>query len=121
MSVWTHVAGVIRVDSMRGVLPTPDFDKIFIKSLWGDTNENCNMPMGSEGSLDFRIIENPEKDSLAAYTVVIFGDLRDFGVDDIPEIKDWWARVLKKCRMIRQAVLQIQPADGDEIILKYEE
>lgn len=48
MSVWTHVAGIIRVDAMRGVLPTPDFDKIFIKSLWGDTNENCNMPMGSE-------------------------------------------------------------------------
>lgn len=76
------------------------------------------MPMGSEGSLDFRVIENPDKDSLAAYTVVVFGDLRDFGVANIPEIEDWWNKVLEQCGMIRQAILQIQPEDGEEKILK---
>ena len=122
MSVWTHVAGVIRVDCLRCIFEQPDFNKIFVKELWNeDTFGVCNMPMGSEGSLDFRVIENPEKDSLAAYTVVIFGDLRDFGVADIHIIEDWWNRVLEQCGMIRQAVLQIQPEDGDVKILEQKE
>lgn len=121
MSVWTHVAGVIRVDSIRGLMPAPKFDKIFIKRLWGDTNMDCNMPMGTEGSLDFRIIENPDKDCMAAYTVVIFGDLRDYGADNIPDIKDWWERVLAEFDIVRQAVLQIRPEDGEPVILEYKE
>lgn len=79
MSVWTHVAGVIRVDCIRCICEQPEFNKIF---------DACNIPMGSEGPLDFRVIENPEKDSLAAYTVVIFGDLRDFGSKDISKIEN---------------------------------
>ena len=119
MSVWTHVAGVIRVDCLRCIGEQPDFNKIFVRELW---NENtfgaCNMPRGSEGSLDFRVIENPDKDSIAAYTVVIFGDLRDFGSEDIFKIEKWWDRVLEQCGMIRQAILQIQPEDGDVKILE---
>ena len=76
------------------------------------------MPMGSEGSLDFRVIENPDKDDLAAYTVVIFGDLRAFGSKDIHIIEDWWNKVLEQCGMIRQAILQIQPEDGATKILE---
>ena len=119
MSIWTHIAGVIRVDCIRCICKQPDFNKIFVRELWDEnTSGLCNMPMGSEGSLDFRVIENPDKDSLAAYTVVVFGDLRDFGVANIPEIEDWWNRVLEQCGMIRQAILQIQPEDGEEKILK---
>ena len=117
MSVWTHVAGVIRVDSIRGLTPAPKFDKIFVKSLWGDNNIS-NMPTGSEGSLDYRVIENPEESSIAAYTVVIFGDLRDYGADRTQDIKDWWERVLSEFDMVRQAVLQICPEDGEPVILK---
>lgn len=118
MSIWTHVAGVIRVDCLRCIFEHPDFNKIFVKSLWDEYNPDCNMPSGSEGSLDFRVIENPNKDSLAAYTVVIFGDLRDFGAEDIPTIEKWWNRVLEQCGMIRQAILQIQPEDSDTKILE---
>ena len=117
MSVWTHVAGVIRVDSIRGLMPAPKFDKIFVKSLWGDNNIS-NMPTGSEGSLDYRVIENPEESSIAAYTVVIFGDLRDCDADRTQDIKDWWERVLSEFDMVRQAVLQICPEDGESVILK---
>lgn len=116
MSVWTHVAGVIRVDSIRGLTPAPKFDKIFVKSLWGDENIS-NMPSGSEGSLDYRVIKNPDKSSMAAYTVVIFGDLRDYGADGTEDIKDWWEHVLSEFEMIRQAVLQICPEDGESVIL----
>lgn len=117
MSVWTHIAGVIRVDCIRGI-SEPKFNKIFIKSLWGEHNPDCNMPMGSEGSLDFRVIENPDRDSIAAYTVVIFGDLRDFGAEDIHIIEKWWNKVLEQCDMVRQGVLQIQPEDGETKILE---
>lgn len=117
MSVWTHVAGVIRVDSIRVFMPDPKFDKIFVKSLWGDTNIS-NMPTGSEGSLDYRIIENPDEDSMSAYTVVIFGDLRDYGANRIEDIKDWWEHVLSEFEIVRQAVLQICPEDGEPVILK---
>ena len=122
MSVWTHVAGVIRVDAIRCIGEQPDFNKIFVRELWNeDTFGACNMPKGSEGSLDFRVVENPDKDSMAAYTVVVFGDLRDFGSANMQEIEDWWERVLKQCGMVRQAVLQIQPEDGDVKILEYKE
>lgn len=107
MSVWTHVAGCIRVDSFP-FMAQPDFKKIFIKELWDEKDEGeCNMPNGSEGSLDYRIIRNPDPDAMSAYTVLIFGDLRDFGKDDRNEIEEWWNRVLKECGMIRQAILQV--------------
>ncbi len=118
MSVWTHVAGVIRVDCLR-CIGEPEFDKIFVKSLWGEHNPDCNMPMGSEGSLDFRVIENPDKSSIAAYTVVIFGDLRGFGAADIHKIENWWDKVLEECGIIRQAILQIEPEDGETRIKEY--
>ena len=75
------------------------------------------MPKGSEESLDYRVIENPDENAICAYTVVIFGDLRDFGKDNINEIKDWWKDILSKFDMVRQAVLQIQPEDGETLIL----
>ena len=128
MSIWTHVAGTIRIDHLRSfdINPTPDFDNIFKKFIYTDTldiselrkgAEECNMPTGSEGSLDYRVIENPNENDICAYTVVIFGDLRDFGKDNINEIKDWWKNMLSKFAMIRQAVLQIQPEDGETLIL----
>lgn len=132
MSIWTHVAGTIRIDHLHSldINPTPDFDNIFKKFIY---NENvnykvdydiqkqkwieCNMPKGSEESLDYRVIENPDENAICAYTVVIFGDLRDFGKDNINEIKDWWKDTLSKFDMVRQAVLQIQPEDGETLIL----
>lgn len=121
MSTWTHVAGVIRVNALRGFVRTPDFEKIFISSTCRRYNKDCNMPTGSEGSLEYKILENPNVDSLAAYNVAIWGDLRDFGKDDITKIEEWWDRVLKQCGMIRQAVLQIEPEDGERVIFNYED
>ena len=115
MSVWTHVAGCIRVDSFR-FMPQPDFKKIFVKELWDEKDEGeCNMPNGSEGSLDYRIIRNP--DAMSAYTIAIFGDLRDFGKEDKEELVNWWNRVLNECGMIRQAVLQVIFEDSEEPLI----
>lgn len=117
MSTWTHVSGCIRVDSFP-FMPQPDFKKIFIKKLWDEKDDGeCNIPSGSEGSLDYRIIRNPDPHAMSTYTVVIFGDLRDFGKDDRNEIEEWWNRVLKECGMIRQAVLQVIFEDEKEPLI----
>ena len=117
MSTWTHVSGCIRVDSFS-FMPQPDFKKIFVKSLWNEKDEGeCNMPNGSEGSLDYRIIRNPDPDAMSAYTIAIFGDLRDFGKEDKEELVNWWNRVLNECGMIRQAVLQVIFEDSEEPLI----
>ncbi len=108
MSVWTHVAGIIRVDDNNKL----DWDKIIGKELnWGDPYEkwaDCDknpeefMPCGSEGSLNKVIWENPDKSCLASYTVSVFGDLRDYG--DLIEIEDWFCKVCSKL-WVRNAVI----------------
>lgn len=96
MSNWTHVAGVIRVDAIRA----RGFEPIDLKAYFSD-----GMPNGSEGGLDITVWENPDLHCLAAYTVSIFGDLRDH--DSAHEIVE----VLKqKCKdiWVRQAVVTVE-------------
>ena len=122
MSVWTHVAGTIRIDDL-GVLigQLTDFLKVFIRDTWTHPNENGNMPTGSEGSLDVEVIERNEEE-LAAYfkTVAVFGDLRDFDKEKCNSIREWWKNISKRCGktcLIRQAVLQVTPEDGESFVL----
>lgn len=113
MSVWTHVAGIIRVDELRtDDVAQPDWDKIIGKELnwedpeeiWTDRDENPEsfMPCGSEGSLKKVIWENPHRSSVASYTVSIFGDLRDYG--NLVEIEKWFSNVCSKL-WVRDAVI----------------
>lgn len=116
MSNWTHVAGIIRIDDFRSDNETLDFDKIIGKEctfespneVWEDMERNpCDyLPMGSEGSLRKSVWINPNKDCLAAYTISIFGDLRDH--DDADGIIKWFR---EKCNnsgfIIRQAVITV--------------
>lgn len=111
MSNWTHVAGIIRIDGLGFV----DFDKLLGKEclwespeeVWDDMRNNPDdyLPMGSEGSLKKSIWINPDEHSIAAYTVSIFGDLRDH--NSAKEIVDWFK---KKCEgfWIRNAVITVQ-------------
>ena len=110
MSNWTHVAGIIRVDGIG----EPDFDEIIGKEcLWGspseiwedvEANPDKYLPMGSEGSLHKSIWENPDKDCLAAYTISIFGDLRDH--HSTSEIIDWFKKVCSQL-WVRNAVITV--------------
>ena len=85
MSNWTHVAGIIRVDSLERVLMGKSAD---FASLIG------KLPFGSEGELKMMVWENPDKHSLVGYTVSIFGDLRDH--DSAEEIIEWFKNVCTK-------------------------
>ena len=119
MSVWTHVAGVIRLDSLRFDDSTPDWNELIGKEcMWRSDNWDDYyyhpeefLPGGSEGTLRLSTWVNPNISHTAAYTITIFGDLRDY--DNPNTIIDWFKN---KCEeilstkgngiiLIRQAVI----------------
>ena len=123
MSVWTHVAGVIRVDDIRFDNYLPNFDKIVGKeclfesseNIWRDMENNPNdyMPYGSEGTLQKSVWINPNKSDMAAYTISIFGDLRDY--EEPQPIIDWFIKVCDRFKCIRQAVITVE-TEGQETL-----
>ena len=116
MSNWTHVAGIVRIDSFRGLFfgIEPDFEAIFGKELnfddpeerWDDAQHNPEkyLPLGSEGSLHMSLWINPDSHDFAAYTVSIFGDLRDH--QDPDEIIVWFEEKCSKV-MVRNACITV--------------
>ena len=125
MSVWTHVAGIVRVDGIV-CFGDIDFDKVFGKEclwnsnddIWNDANLNPNdyMPMGSEGSLEKSVWINPDAYCMARYTVSVFGDLRDY--DDSKAIIEWFENSCDKVA-VRQAVLTIEVEGKEPITYNY--
>lgn len=116
MSNWTHVAGIIRVDGFRvGADTEPDWDGIIGKELryedefekWKEAEDHPErfMPLGSEGSLTKSIWANPDKSCIAAYTVSIFGDLRNHDDPDI--IVEWFKDKCNKM-FVRQATITVK-------------
>jgi len=101
MSQWTHVAGIVRFDGLFNMgMPEPDlgftcrFDSKEVD--W----DKCNVPCGSEGSLDCKMWKNPDNGDLAARTAYIFGDLRDY--DNADEIIEYFNRIVEG-QIIRDA------------------
>jgi len=116
MSVWTHVAAVVRIDDFRfsDDQPIPDWDEIFGKEclfdapseVWDDCEAHPEkyLPCGSEGTLQKTAWINPDSHMVAAYTVTIFGDLRDY--ENLDEIIDWFKEKVDSSKIgIRQAVI----------------
>lgn len=103
MSKWTHVNGIIRIDALR-MLGSEKPINIGTPSFWGDSHRAKNIPEGSEGSLNAEIWENSSESSLAAYTVSIFGDLRDYS--DLDEIVEYLNQITDG-QMIRSGVCSI--------------
>ncbi|MBO5515795.1 MAG: hypothetical protein J5963_06785 [Schwartzia sp.] len=124
MSIWTHVCGCIRVDDL-GLDDTTE-SLMEIKNILGviidpdrpdfDPSAETEMPCGSEGSLKYQIIDEsspePNVHNVAAYTIPIWGDLRDF--KDGKSIEDWFLGVceaihdgLNENLFVRQACIVI--------------
>jgi len=133
MSQWTHVCGCIRYDAIRIHNLPLAFSSIStieeIKAVIGnpvsfdDPSEKwnaCNVPCGSEGSIQFLFWENPMLNHVAAFNVAVFGDLRDFGPEDIPKIERWFNRVTNQPNlMVRSAILLIEAEGFDPVILRH--
>ena len=120
MSIWTHVLGAIRFDDGLMIESNGkqkvDLSNVFISSNFYSPNENCNMPNGSEGSIQYYV----KDEEGCSRQIVFYGDLRDFDKDDCIEIKKWWNEISEKMReecWIRDAVLQVRPEDGDDFVL----
>jgi hypothetical protein len=116
MSNWTHVAGIIRVDGFRAGADTEsDWDSIIGKELryedvfekWVEAEDHPErfMPLGSEGSLTKSVWVNPNECCVAAYTVSIFGDLRNH--DDPDAIVEWFKDKCSKL-YVRQATITVK-------------
>lgn len=118
MSSWTHVAAIVRVDGFRIFDDDigPDWDAIFGKEClflasrdkWDDAMEHPDkyLPMGSEGSLRKTVWVNPDLSHADAYTISIFGDLRDY---DSPEtIIEWFKKIVNSDSLdVRQACITV--------------
>ena len=124
MSQWTHVAGVVRIDDLP-CLKATDWDGYFGKQcLWNDdcwedarNHPEDYLPMGSEGSLRSQLWVNPDTHQLAAYTIMIFGDLRDY--DTPQEIIDWFKKKVADIPMVRQAVISVELESSEPITWNY--
>jgi hypothetical protein len=111
MSQWTHVAGCIRLDDLRLWKPDPDLPALV----------QAGLPNGSEGPLQFHVWVNPERNHISAYTISLWGDLRDFGTEDVPGLVEWFKRIASSTLGIRQAMLHVVVEYGPTIILHHTE
>ncbi len=109
MSKWTHVNAVIRFDGIKGQDPDPDLGNTV---SFDDENEEmwdaCNVPCGSEGSLEYKLIE--VGDGITRFTAVIWGDLRDY--DESDKIVKYLEHITQG-HMIRSGIAEINMESGD--------
>lgn len=119
MSQWTHINAVIRFDSLRAVgLPgLPNLGNTCTYESDRKDWDDCNVPMGSEGSMQYQVWDNPHTGSLAAYTAMFWGDLRDY--EDDKEILEYFARITKG-QMIRSGLLEIDIEGSTPVIYSFD-
>lgn len=119
MSIWTHVAVTIRFDALRisdhFSMTVDDLGQTCTFDSDRDAWDQCNVPCGSEGSLQTHLWVNPQMNCMAAYTAAIHGDLRDY--QDVEEIKAYLNRICKG-RLVRQGVANIEVEDRVSVVLK---
>jgi hypothetical protein len=102
MSAWTQVCGVIRVDAHA-----VDFDEkisclALLYRLIGpiyqyDNNheEECTLPTGSEGSMEYHIdVTRLHDSSVHLFDVTFSGSLRDF-TNEKQEVEQWFSDLIR--------------------------
>ena len=103
---WTHVAGIIRINSPRYIgKNVEDLKKIIGREVSreeayaalyeGESIAEKTLPYTDHGSLKLSIWENPDENSSAAFTVSVFGDLADH--DSPQKIVKWFKKVVGEC------------------------
>lgn len=135
MSRWAHVNGSIRINAIcsnckEGEI-AEDIQKCFGTTVDfldpAEVWDECTVPCGSEGSLQYEFIELNNKNSMNCGIVVIHGDLREYcnKQEIIDWIKKaissseiWWVRSL--CIKIdidyEKSIILIESDDDDKII-----
>lgn len=134
MSQWTHIVGAIQCswteeeaieklgkpvlwDDGKALFGTSEWDGYY-QNVWckafDDSAAGVGIPMGSEGSINWKYVSTDEWYAGAGTLIAIEGDLRDFGGEnDINLIINWFTRAAKKARF---ATLTIKDEWLDEYI-----
>ena len=132
MSVWTHIIGSIYIDTMAFL--GKNFEKV-LKEKFGRTVSfsdsqrkwnRCNVPRGSEGSIQYKIIRGGESGTSYSggekeavdyrWIVTIWGDLRDY---DTPKEIIQWIEQATKGLFVREGIIKLYVEGQDHIILRH--
>lgn len=121
MSQWTHINGNFRFDHLpisSDIGIEKELKLVFGRiSTFEDDWDADGIPTGSEGSIEYDIHKTPR-----GYDVSVWGDLRDFGDEDVREIVDWFDKIIKyKFKtpfFVRDALLEIGVESGKTYILR---
>ena len=105
MSTWAHVVGCIRIDGIKELGASLEKLEKTLGPMctWENWNDNSTLPRGSEGGLQYRVIEY--NNGMPWVAVPVWGDLRDYETPD--GIVAWWKNILPKLGIVRDAILQI--------------
>ena len=109
MSFWTHVNGAIRVDSTP--LTNEEVKNLFKTCTFYGTEKEwleCNVPRGSEGSIEISIWFNPcEKDN-RRMVITMFGDLRGYEEHQHEDFLEWLNKLIDDNTLwVRDGVLTL--------------
>ena len=120
MSRRTHIAGLIRIDSI-GELAGTNVEKMLKDILWPicsreEWDDKSTLPRGSEGSISYKILPYWDKNSLSRGEIAISGDLRGYGTEeDAKNFIKWVEGILAEIQgeaRVRQGIIQFE--DGKE-------
>lgn len=126
MSIWTHACGYIRVDYMRFSKHDSYKLKKKISENLGkvidglnERSENPYIPCGSEGSLQWKIDMTKDLSNMDAAGVSIWGNLRDYVLNDnIAEIELYLSRIIKGL-YIRSGIISFYSGWESDINIVY--
>lgn len=121
MSIWTHVTGVIRLETGLK-LDDNDIENLIGKRILYRAPQELKdeykqhpkkfMPKGSNGSLNFHVYNHENKYELPSCIISIFGDLEDYSNTD--EIIEWFkSRVRSSIYTVRQACITVSGLSVD--------
>ena len=127
MSQWTHICGCIRIDFMQAHMSDETLIRL-IKDKFGKTAQfesseeewvECDVPTGSEGSVQYEVALTGNQSSLARVVVYIWADLRFFGEDDVNELINWVKNSTDKL-FVRQGVVTIGVEYGKKRVMWFD-
>ncbi len=132
MSQWTHIAGIIRVDSIHHILQhvargqiQKELAQVLGKPVDYDSlnDGESTLPMGSEGSLQYTVTEVDSDYGPCWGHVALWGDLRDY--EDEKAIHEWLYDILEELKkrnyIIRQCIVHIDVEYQQKWALVYNE
>lgn len=116
---WTHVSAIIRFDGLRlggepEILQLPELGN---QDGQDGPEQSFDVPEGTEGSLKYRVWQNPFPNSVTQWTVMFWGDLRN--VTDETSVFEYFKRITEG-KIIRSGLLEIRNSHRRVRVWSYE-